>query len=70
MNPLWVFSVFRTEKLEQQIHYKVGQSLLRRGPCTNKEAALLQSVAGFTNWSKSCLNVGQVIYYKVGESFL
>ena len=30
--------------VEQSIHYKVGQSLLHRGACITKKAALLQKI--------------------------
>ena len=48
----------------------MGQSLLNRGTCVTKKSALLHSGTGITNWSKSYYKVGQVIYYKVGQSFL
>ena len=35
-----------------------------------KKVALLQNGAGITNWAKSCYKVGQLIYYKVGQSLL
>ena len=36
-------------KIEQLIHYKVGQSL-SRGACITKKSALLQSGTGVTDW--------------------
>ena len=35
-----------------------------------KKAALLQNGAGITSWAKSFYKVGQLIYYKVGQSLL
>ena len=49
---------------------KVGQSLLHSVACITKKAALLQIRAGITYWGKSCYKVGEVMYYKVGQSLL
>ena len=48
----------------------MGQLLLHRGSCITKRSALLQIGTGITNWGKSYYKVGQVIYYKVGQSLL
>ena len=48
----------------------MGQSLLHRRACITRKAPLLQSGMGITNWGKSYFKVGQVIYYKVGQSLL
>ena len=60
----------RYYKVEQLIHYNVGQLLLHRGSCITKRSALLQIGTGITNRGKSYYKVGQVIYYKVGQSLL
>ena len=43
----------RYHKVEQLIHYKVGQSLFHRGASITKESALLQSGTGITNCGMS-----------------
>ena len=48
----------------------MGQSLLNRGHVLQIKSALLQSGTGITNWGKSYYKVGQIIYYKVGQSLL
>ena len=48
----------------------MGQSLLHRGSCITKKAALLQSGTDITNWGRSYYKVGQVIHYNVGQSLL
>ena len=46
----------------------MGRSLLHRGSCITKKAALLQSGTDITNWGGSYYKVGQVIHYNVGQS--
>ena len=46
------------------------QSLLHRGSCITKKAALLQTGTSITNWGKGYYKVGQVIHYKVCQSLL
>ena len=48
----------------------MGQSLLHRGSCITKKAALLQSGTDITNWDRRYYKVGQVIHYNVSQSLL
>ena len=50
----------RYYKVEQLIHYKLGQSLLYGGACITKKSALLPDGTGITYWGKT--------YYKIGQS--
>ena len=50
----------RYYKVEQLIHYKLGQSLLNGGACITKKSALLPDGTGITYWGKT--------YYKIGQS--
>ena len=45
----------------KQLYYKVGQALSQ-----NREGQLWV----ITKWGKGCYYVGQVVYYKVGQSLL
>ena len=48
----------------------MGQSLLHRGACITKNAALLSTGTSITNWGKGYYKVGLVIQYKVCQSLL
>ena len=48
----------------------MGQSLLNRGACITKKAALLSTGTSITNWGKGYYKVGLVIQYKVCQSLL
>ena len=48
----------------------MGQSLLHRGTCITKKAALLSTGTSITNWDKGYYKVGLVIQYKVRQSLL
>ena len=53
-----------------RITTKGQEILLNRGACISKRSALLHRGAGITNWGENYYKVGQIVYYKVGQSLL
>ena len=56
--------------MEQLILYKVGQSLLHRGGMYNKKDRFITKWERHYKSGKSYYKVGQIIYYKLGQSLL